>query len=240
MNNLLELTINAHGGLDNWGTFKSITAKLHATGLTFERKQQTGLFENVLVTADTKKQSISFEPLNNEEWHSAYTPDRVAIETIKGDVVEELLHPRSSFIGHVRETPWTRLQAFYFASYAMWTYLNVPFIFANPGYAVQEIEPWEEDGKHFRRLQVIFPKDVATHGPTQTFYIGDDGLIHRHDYNVEIVINASSSHYLFDYKEVNGIKIPTRRLVYMRKEDNTPVRPEPVLISINLHDINLK
>jgi hypothetical protein len=151
-----------------------------------------------------------------------------------------LLNPRESFAGHTTETPWTRLQLAYFAGYAMWTYFNAPFNFANAGYAVKELDPWEENGEVFRRLEVTFPKEVATHSPIQTFYIDKDGLIKRHDYNVDVAGGATAAHYLSDYIEVQGIKIATKRKVYVRLEDNTPLFPEPLLVSINLSEISLK
>jgi hypothetical protein len=38
---------------------------------------------------------------------SAFTPERIAIETTRGDVVEALEQPRASFAGHTLETQWT-------------------------------------------------------------------------------------------------------------------------------------
>jgi hypothetical protein len=40
----------------------------------------------------------------------------------------------------------------------MWTYLTQPFLYAYPGFEVEEIEPWEEHGELLRRLKVRFPK----------------------------------------------------------------------------------
>ena len=58
-----------------------------------------------------------------------------------------LLQPRESFKGHAVDTPWTRLQLAYFVGYAMWTYLNTPFLFALDGVKMEEIEPWRENGE---------------------------------------------------------------------------------------------
>ena len=51
-------------------------------------------------------------------WHTAYTPDRIAIETGNGDVMEELYNPRASYAGPGWETPWTNLQLAYFTGYS--------------------------------------------------------------------------------------------------------------------------
>lgn len=240
MSNLLDLTINGYGGIDNWKKNKSVTVRIQSEGLTWIKKQQPGLFENIYVTADLTKQHVSFHPVNGEDWHSTFTPERIAIENKEGDILEELLNPRQSFANHTRETPWSKLQAFYFASYAMWTYLNAPFCFLDPGYEVKEIEPWEEGGEKFRRLQITFPKEIATHCPVQVFYIDETGLIKRHSYSVAISPGAKGAHYSSDFIEMQGIKIPTRRVVYVEQENNLPLKPEPVLISIAINEINFK
>ncbi|EJL69573.1 hypothetical protein [Chryseobacterium populi] len=239
MNSLLEFTIEAHGGLENWEKFKSVSAHLEVDGLTWIKKQQPGIIKDTNVFVDTQKQFVSFRP-TYADWHTSFVENHVSILSESDNVIEELSNPRLSFSDHKRETPWTRLQTFYFASYAIWIYFNAPFCFANPDYDVTEIEPWEENGETFRRLQVVFPDTVATHSRIQTFYIDKAGLIRRHDYTVEISENVASAHYLYNYTEVQGIKFPTKRQVFIRNQDNTTVQPEPVLVLINLSEINLK
>jgi hypothetical protein len=239
MKDLLSFTIEAHGGLENWNRFSKISARIKASGMTWERKQQPGILDDINVIADTRIQSVLYQPNYDQEIQIAFDASRVALETRTGETIEELLLPRQSFNGHLRATPWTRLQAFYFASYAIWTYLNAPFNFLNEGYSTREIEPWEENGERWRRLEVTFPESIATHSTVQTFYIDETGLIRRHDYNVEISENVASAHYLFDHIEVQGIKIPTRRRVYVRKDDNTSIQPEPLLIDVQLSEFKL-
>jgi hypothetical protein len=43
----------------------------------------------------------------------------------------------------------------------------------------------EREGETWRRLKATFPPEIATHSTVQTFYVGSDGLLKRHDYNVE-------------------------------------------------------
>ena len=240
MNDLLKFTIEAHGGLDNWNNYQNITARIICGGIIWGMKQQPDIIDDVYVSSGTKRQFTSHYPFINADWHTSFEPHRVAIENGNNEVIEELLDPRSSFAGHNTETPWTRLQLAYFTGYAMWTYFNAPFNFGDPGFETKEIEPWEEDGKVFRRLQVTFPKEIATHGDVQTFYIDAAGLIKRHDYDVDILGGSGAVHYLSDYIEVQGIKIASKRMVYVRLEDNNPLTPEPLLVSVDLSEIRLK
>jgi len=239
MKDLLSLTIQAHGGIENWKKYSKVFASIKAGGLTWERKQQPGILADINVIADTHRQFLVYQPKDDQQVQVVFEPNRVAFEKRSGQLIEELSDPRSSFDGHLRSTPWTRLQAFYFASYAIWTYLNAPFNFVDPGYQTLEIEPWEENGEPWRRLKVTFPDSIATHSTVQTFYIDKTGLIRRHDYDVQISEGVTSAHYLLDYVEVQGIKFPTHRRVFVRQQDNTPLLPEPVLVDVHLSDFKL-
>jgi hypothetical protein len=191
------------------------------------------------VTVSTKKQFTTLHSFVNPNWHTTYEPHRVTIETIDNTIVEELLNPRDSFAGYTAANPWSKLQLVYFTGYALWNYFNAPFNFAEPGYLVKEIDPWEGNGERFRRLQVQFPEDVATHCPEITFYIDKTGLIKRQDYNVAISNAPMAVHLLSNHIEVQGIKVPTARRVYLRQEDNM-YKPAPLLISLDFSEIVLK
>lgn len=240
MNKLLEITMNAHGGIENFKKFDTVTARLMCGGVLWSMVGHPGSVDDIYVTSHTKKEAVSHYPFLKPDWHTSFTPDQVSILDSKGTILEKLSNPRKSFEGYNTESLWSRLQLAYFAGYAMWTYFNAPFNFSGKGYKVTELKPWEEKGEVFRRLEVTFPKKVASHSPVQTFYIGEDGLIKRHDYNVDIAGGATAAHYLSDYIDVQGIKIATKRNVFVRLEDNTPLTPEPLLVSINLSEILLK
>jgi hypothetical protein len=67
------------------------------------------------------------------------------------------------------ETPWDPLHRAYFSGYAMWTYLNTPFLMALPGFEVEEVAPWREGEKTWRVLRTRFPAAIPSHCPTQEF-----------------------------------------------------------------------
>jgi hypothetical protein len=118
----------------------------------------------------------------------------------------------------------------------MWTYLTAPFSFTMPGFESQETEPWSENGEEWRRLEVKFPNEIATHSAEQTFYFDQEGFLKRHDYDVEVAKGATGAHYVFDYKEFDGIMVPTKRRVYARSPDGKALT-EPLLVSIDLSEI---
>lgn len=240
MNELLQFTIDAHGGLDTWRKYEEASARLNVGGITWGLKQQAGVMDDIQVRTSTKTQFASHAPFINKDWRTSFEANRVAIVNSENEVIEELLNPRNSFAGHNLESPWTSLQLAYFTGYAMWTYFNAPFVFSEPGYTVKELDTWEEDGGTFRRLQVDFPEDIASHSARQVFYIDKNGLIKRHDYDVDVLGGSGAAHYLTNHIDVQGIQVPTKRLVYVRQADNSPLKPEPLLVSIDLSEIKFK
>jgi hypothetical protein len=136
MTDLLETVIEAHGGLDRWRELDAISARLVHGGALWKVKGKQGLLDDVFIRASLHQQWVSHHPFRAADRRSVFTPDRVAIETTNGDVVEALERPRASFAGHTLETPWTPLQSAYFVGAAMWTYLTQPFTCALPGFDI--------------------------------------------------------------------------------------------------------
>src|SRR5258708_8895748 len=85
----------------------------------------------------------------------------------------------------LRNSAWDALHLGYFLGYACWNYFTTPFLFAYPGVHVREDEPWREAGQHWRRLQVRFPPQIATHNPDQVFYFDTLRLQRRLGYIAE-------------------------------------------------------
>lgn len=236
MNDILEFAMNGHGGLDRWREFAAISVHLSQGGVLWDLKQQSGVLDEVDVTASLAEEHLSHGPFGEPPVHTAFTPDRVAIESAGGTVLEQMSHPRDSFAGHTQETPWNRLQLAYFAGTAMWTYLTQPFSFTMPGFVVSEGDPWVEDGRTYRRMNVTWPAHLATHNSDQVLYLDDTGLVFRHDYTVEITGNTDAAHYLSDYVDVSGLKVPTRHRIHPRAADGQ-ADPGLLIVSIDYSDV---
>ena len=236
--NLAKLVIEAHGGLERWNRYTRLSAHLIQGGVLWAAKGKAGVLDDVTVTVDLRQEKVSHWPFGSVDRRSRFEPQRVALENAKGEVLEELMQPRSSFQGHTLETPWTDLQLAYFAGCAMWTYLNTPFLLARPGVESEEVEPWQEAGETWRRLKVRFPPDIATHSTEQTLYFDQHGLLKRHDYDVEISGGTAGAHYVSDVREFSGIVFPTKRRIFPR-QPNGHSAPEPLVVSIDLDQIVL-
>jgi hypothetical protein len=167
---------------------------------------------------------------------SVFAPGHLSLETLDGTVVEGRDHPEAAFVGQTLESAWDRLHVAYFASEALWTYLTSPFLYTYPGFESEEIEPWHENGEAWRRLKVTFPSHIASHTRTQVTHFGPDGLMRRHDYTVDILGGATGANYMSNYREFQGIMMPTTRRIHAYDEAMQKV-PEPLLVSIDFTDL---
>lgn len=232
MNELLELAVNAHGGMARWQEVKRIHLQLSVTGFLFAVKGLPDGMTNVLMSIDTREQAVTMTPYERFDHRGRYTPSRVWIEDRKGTLVAELHSPRQSFEGHTAfKDPWNQLQRLYFTAYAFWNYLTTPFLFTRPGFETEELATHLECGQSWRRLQVRYPQDIATHCREQTYYFNEMGLLQRVDY-VTDVAGGVGSHYCFDHVDYDGIVIPTLRRVVPRVPEPDVFGPSAVLIQI--------
>ena len=236
MNDLLDRAIVAHGGLDHFGRFHEVSADVSIGGALWSLKGRPARTD-VRVTVDLQQERTVFAPFGAPNQHAVFTPQRLALETNDGALVQERANPRAAFAGHTRETPWDDLDQLYFSGYAMWTYLTVPFCLSWPGFDVAEIESWQEENQTWRRLSVTFPPHLGSHSTHQTFYFDAEGVLRRHDYNVEVAGNSPAAHYVSEYQHVSGFLIATKRRVFPRQPDNTPLR-DITTIAIDLDHIH--
>lgn len=235
MSNLIDIALHAAGGLERFQRFRTVSAKLHHTGVLWHLKQRDDVLTHSRVTVQLHEQRVSHGPFAPGTEHSLYTPVRVDIVRDDGTVAETLDQPRASFAGYALETPWSNPQLAYFAGYTMWTYLTSPFVLVQPGVETEEIEPWTVDGLPWRRLRARFPASIATHSAVQTFYFDADGLLRRHDYEVDIQGRNAAARYIGDYVEVQGLRMPTRMRIYPRTPDNLAL-PTPLIVGVDLSE----
>jgi len=232
---LAQRAIVAHGGMALWESAEEITVELSSGGFAFATKLQGSAVRATRVRISTRAQHVVFEDFPREGRRGILEPDgSVRIEGPSGEVLARRDDARGAFGDLRHKLWWDKLDILYFGTYASWTYLCTPFLFARDGYELTELGPWTEDGERWERLGVRFPQDVHTHSRDQVFYIDESGLIRRHDYTAEPIGGwAHAAHYCMDHQAFDGLVVPTRRRVYPRKPDNTR-RPHPRLVWIDV------
>ena len=238
MTPLLQIAIDAHGGLKRWGEVRTIVVSASITGAIWGIKGQANYLDNIVMRVETQKQSLVTD-FPTQGKRLTYAPERVSLEMPIGHVIQERSDPESSFAGQSRETPWDPLHVAYFQGEALWTYLNSPFLYAQPGFVTEEIRPIEVAGEQWRRLKVIFPDHIKSHTKQQISCFGPDGLLRRHDYTVDILGGATGLNYAYDYQKIDGLQFFTKRRVYAYEGDYVLV-PEPLLVDIAVSRITLE
>ncbi|MFI1564421.1 hypothetical protein ACH4ZX_15440 [Streptomyces sp. NPDC020490] len=236
---LLREVLSAHGGMGRWREVHTVRATIVTGGVLWGMK---GLVQDPhprQMTVRAHVQHASVQPFGAPDQRTDFTPDRVAIEKLDGRTVAERTAPRTSFDGHGMHTPWDPLHRAYFNGYALWTYLTTPFLLAMPGFEVSEIEPWWENGERWRGLRATFPAHIAGHSDVQDFYFGQDNLLRRHDYHVDVAGGFAAAQYVHDVVEADGLRFPTVRRAYRRDANGSPVYSD-LLVSIDISDLRLE
>jgi len=237
MNGLLAEILDAHGGVDRWQEYAKVEATIVSGGGLFALK---GVLQDPnprRMTVWLHEERSSVTPYGAADQRTMFTPDRIAIEKLDGTPVAERRAPRDSFAGHQMHTPWDALHRAYFNGEALWTYLTTPFLLGRSDVRVEEIEPWKEGPDTWRVLRAYFPGSIETHCLVQDFFFGDDLMLRRHDYQVNVAGGFPAAQLTSEYREADGIRLPTRRHAYTRGPDRRPIL-DMLMVSIDISEVN--
>jgi hypothetical protein len=239
MNKFLANVLDAHGGINLWQSYKKVDATIVTGGGLFALK-------GVLQDPDPRRMTVwlheersSVLPYGAPDQRTMFTPERIAIEKVDGTLVAERHAPKDSFAGHQMNTPWDSLHRAYFNGEALWTYLTTPFLLAMEGVRVEETDPWREGDETWRVLRAYFPGSIETHNLVQDFFFGEDLMLRRHDYSVNIAGGFAAAQLTSEYVAANGISLPTKRRAYPRGPDRRPIF-ELLMVSIDLSEVRFE
>lgn len=232
---LLEEVLEAHGGLARWQGAETLTARVRSGGFAFRSHFTGRALAEFEATVSTREPRSVLAPYPGPGRHGVFTPGEVRIESDGGEVIASRSDPRAAFRGLRHNIWWDDLDTLYFAGYAIWNYLNAPFLFAEQGYETREIEPREG----CRRLAVRFPEGVPTHSRDQVFWFDDELRLHRHDYTAEPFGGwARAAHLCLEHERFDGLLFATSRRVYPRGPGGRPL-PFPTLVWIEIGRVAL-
>jgi len=236
---LLRDAVKAHGGLEKWLSLLEIVIRARSGGVALPMRFQRSAYKSYEAHIFTAEPRILVMPFAGDGQTGIFDGDSVKILGCNNEVIEERKNPRKMFKRLRRKFYWDDLDALYFGGYALWNYLNLPFLLASPDIEVKEIESWEEDRKVLRRLHAIFPDNMPTHCKEQIFYFDSENLLFRHDYTAEVFGTwAKAAHYSSRYKDYKGLLVPVRRRVFPRKSSGHPLRLI-TLVSIDIDEVKL-
>jgi hypothetical protein len=231
---LLGKVLQAHGGLDAWKSVKRLDVKLTANGPLFQLKHQPAGLHDVTLRIDPHSPRVEISPFPKAGSRGVYTPRHVWIEDETGKIVEE----RTDFLHRLRSQaptdPWDTLDELAFAGEATFEYLTLPYLLAEPGVKVEEIESHTEYGMSWRRLRAIFPARIPVHGAEQIFYFDEAFMLRRFDFQAV----GPSSQYCFDPITIDGLVLYRLRRIVPRKTPN-PLFTASTAVLIEVADIGV-
>jgi len=222
-----------------WRGYEKVEATIVSGGGLFALKGVLQDSNPRRMTAWLHEERSSVLPYGAPDQRTMFTPDRIAIEKLDGTLVAERRAPRDSFAGHQMHTAWDPLHRAYFNGEAMWTYLTTPFLLAMDGVRVEETEPWREGTETWRVLRAYFPGSIETHSLVQDFFFGEDLMLRRHDYSVNVAGGFPAAQLTGDYVTANGIRLPTKRRAYTRGPDRRPIL-HMLMVSIDISEVGFK
>jgi hypothetical protein len=227
--------ITAHGGISRWRQLTEITAHVMIGGTLWADVGHPDVLADARVTADPRRQRLVFDGFGPDRLRSVLEPAAIAL--YRGErLLDARSDPRSGFGDPA--AGWDALQVAYFASYAMWTYLTLPFLLDGYGVASTDVARWPGVDPSWRRIRVDFPSGLDTHTVTQYLNIDADGLLVRHDYDADVLGGAPAVNAASGHRDCDGIVFPTRRRVTARHPDGSATTG-PILVSIDFDDIRL-
>ena len=105
------------------------------------------------------------------------------------------------------------------------------------GVVVEETEPWRESNETWRVLRAHFPGSIETHSLVQDFFFGEDLMLRRHDYSVNIAGGFKAAQLTSNYTIAGDVRLPTKRRAYTRGPDHQPIL-EMLMVSIDISDVS--
>lgn len=172
MTPLLKEVLDAHGGLTQWKRFTKISATIRSGGDLWEMKGVPQDPSPRQMSASLDKEWSSVFPYGAPDNLTDFTANRVAIVTVDGRLVAERFNPAEHAEGKDTNAPWDALDRAYFNGYALWTYLNAPFLLSWPGFDVVEIPSWQEDDRNGEACARRFPLISQVTVKSRTFTSG--------------------------------------------------------------------
>jgi hypothetical protein len=208
-------------------------------GSLWSGKGHDGVFADAAVFIDPHRQHVEFTGFGSRRWRTWFEPGLVSVRTEDGTEIDRRRDPRASFPQDAA-TAWDDIQVVYFASYAIWNYLTLPYLLTTPGIHTAEIEPWRGADPSWRRASADFHKaTVETHNRLQYYSFDSDNLVVRHDYDADVLGGTPASNQAAAYCEFSGLLFPTRRRVTARRADGAAGNG-PVLVSIDFGEITVR
>jgi len=202
---ILDRALEYHG-MAAWQTADTITAHVRVGGMAFHMPGRSPL--DMTGVASTGEPRTVIHGFGGPGRVGAFTPGRVSIDE-QGTTVADRSDPRAHLRSLKSQVVWDDLDVLYFCGYALWGYLNQPFMLTRPDIELREVGE--------RRLEATFPDEMPVHSRKQVFAFEESGRLAHLEYTADVFGPwARCVHWCFDDEDFGGLRYPTRRRVVPR------------------------
>src|SRR5580698_6739596 len=87
MTELLNLAVQAHGGLDRWNKVKAIKVAASITGAIWYVKGKGDFLKNVVLTAETRNERVTVD-FPGQDKRAVFEPSRIVINATNGTLID--------------------------------------------------------------------------------------------------------------------------------------------------------
>src|SRR5271165_6100412 len=98
---LLDETIEAHGGRARWRRVAAVRARLSSGGLAFQSRCQPNALKNLTIEVRPHEVAVTLADFVGPGWRGMWTPELAAIHDDAGRLVAQRRDPRRHFGGLV-------------------------------------------------------------------------------------------------------------------------------------------
>lgn len=222
METIITKIMDAHGGINRWQQLEKVTAQMKSSGKLFELRGLPPDDSIREMTVYLHEQRASLWPFGSTDKRTSFNSNRIAVETISGELLLERTGTPQEIQEHMKGESWDILDRANFNGYALWNYLTTPFFMLMSGIEIEEMPTEQHNNEIWNKLKVTFPNNIAAHSAVQYFYFGSDYLLRRLDYTVDVAGTFHAAQLVSDFIEVDGIKLPTKRRAYKMKANGEP------------------
>ncbi len=241
---LINRICNAHGGLDLWRRVESIELQLDIFGPVLITRFKSPWLSGIVANVFTDRPYVSFHNFPEEGHTGIFDGYDVYIYNTNDQIYTERNFQDARDLKSKPRLHWDHLDMIYFLGYALWNSSCSPYIFNNKGFEChQGDDSYAQDGSVLSTLHVRFPSHIPTHSKHQVFFFDQQGLLSRNDYSADFISPVGAgSHFSRDYRQVDGLSFATRRTLFPRLWNGTPLKPLKVMegrlknILINWHE----
>ncbi|MEL6428450.1 MAG: hypothetical protein AAFZ87_11070 [Planctomycetota bacterium] len=208
---VLERSLEAHGGRALWESAASVTTTLDIGGAALALKGRSPFARRIVAEVDPLRPAVELR-----HPRGTFRMDGWSIRPASSgpdEAYEVDVHDGS----HRAPRLWSDLDEAHFLSYAVWNYVLGPWLLLHACDAMERLPDGARRGQPHARVRVRFRPDVPTHCPEQTFWFDAEGRLARLDYTAHALSSwAHGAHEVESYATFDGIELPRKRRVRLR------------------------